>query len=115
MDDFTPDTVMDAQNLACATPHQPLSENANYRMLADVPVRLCVEVGAASMRLREILELTHGNVVELDRDADDLLDIKVNGTLIARGEIVSNNGRFGVRLAEVIAQGDLLSGIERRV
>jgi flagellar motor switch protein FliN len=86
----------------------------NFRMLADVPVRLSVEVGSASLRLRDILALGEGSVVELDRQADDLLDIKVNGTLIAKGEVVSTNGRFGVRLVEVMAQGALLGGIERR-
>ncbi len=84
-------------------------------LLAQVPVRLSVEVGAASLRLRDVLALEEGGVIELDRQADEPLDIKVNGTLIARGEIVVTDGRFGVRLVEIC--GDGASGfpqVERR-
>jgi flagellar motor switch protein FliN len=89
-------------------------------LLAQVPVRLSVEVGAASLRLRDVLALEEGGVIELDRQADEPLDIKVNGTLIARGEIVVTDGRFGVRLVEIC--GDYGAGsaggwphVERRV
>lgn len=75
-------------------------------LLAQVPVRLSVEVGAASLRLRDVLALEEGGVIELDRQADEPLDIKVNGTLIARGEIVVNDGRFGVRLVEICDDGN---------
>jgi flagellar motor switch protein FliN/FliY len=74
-------------------------------LLAQVPVRLSVEVGAASLRLRDVLALEEGGVIELDRQADEPLDIKVNGTLIARGEIVVTDGRFGVRLVEICGDG----------
>ncbi len=109
MNTVAPDAALaDAQSTA------DLITNPNFRMLADVPVRLSVEVGSASMRLREIVALEEGNIVELDRQSDDLLDIKVNGTLIAKGEVVSTNGRFGVRLVDVMTDGALLSGLERR-
>ena len=72
-------------------------------LFAQVPVRLSVEVGAASLRLRDVLSLEEGGVIELDRQADEPLDIKVNGTLIARGEIVVTDGRFGVRLVEIVS------------
>ncbi len=91
-----------------------LSRNPNFRLLADVPVRLSVEVGAASLRLNEVLDLGEGSVVELDRQADELLDIKVNGSCIARGEVVCTNGRFGIRLIEVASEGALFDGLERR-
>ena len=74
-------------------------------LLAQVPVRLSVEVGAASLRLRDVLALEEGGVIELDRQADEPLDIKVNGTLIARGEIVVTDCRFGVRLVEICGDG----------
>jgi flagellar motor switch protein FliN len=90
------------------------ANNPNFRMLADVPVRLSVEVGSASLRLRDILALGEGSIVELDRQSDDLLDIKVNGTLIAKGEVVSTGGRFGIRLVDVMTQGALLGSVERR-
>lgn len=87
---------------------------ANYRMLADMPVRLSVEVGQASLRLRDVMALREGSVVELDRQADALIDVKVNGTLVARGEVVATGGRFGIRLVEVVADDGDTSGFERR-
>lgn len=93
-----------------------LHEAANhYRFLADIPVRLSVEVGSASLRLAEIMELAEGSVVELDRQANDLLDINVNGTLVARGEVVTIDGRFGIRVAEVVSKNVGHARVERRV
>jgi len=62
-----------------------LPAGQNFRLLADIPMRMTVEVGSTSLRLAEIMDLSEGSVVELDRQADELLDIMVNGTLIARG------------------------------
>jgi flagellar motor switch protein FliN len=87
----------------------------NYRMLADIPLRVSVEVGSTSMKLSELLDLAEGSVVELDRQAHELLDIMVNGTLVARGEVVTVNGRFGIRVVDVIAADARLAGIERRI
>lgn len=70
--------------------------------LGQVPVRLTVEVGGAALRLADVLALEEGGVVELDRKADEPLDIMVNGTLIARGEVVVTDGRFGIRLIEIV-------------
>lgn len=108
------DMTLDRANLATAAELLDPAANSNFRILADVPVRLSVEVGSASLRLRDILALGEASVVELDRQSDDLLDVKVNGTLIAKGEVVSTNGRFGIRLVEVMAQNALLPGMERR-
>lgn len=87
----------------------------NFRLLADIPVRMSVEVGSTSLRLAEIMDLAEGSVVELDRQADDLLDIMVNGTLIARGEVVTVNGRYGIRVVEIAASDNRIAGIERRI
>jgi flagellar motor switch protein FliN/FliY len=62
-----------------------------------------------------LLDLAEGSVVELDRQANELLDILVNGTLIARGEVVTVNGRFGIRVVEVAAADARLAGLERRL
>ena len=86
----------------------------NLRMLADIPVRMSVEVGSTQLRLTEVLGLTEGSVVELDRQADELLDIMVNGTLVARGEIVTVNGRYGIRVVEIASAEARLAGVERR-
>jgi flagellar motor switch protein FliN len=86
----------------------------NYRLLADIPLRLSVEVGSTSLKLSELMDLAEGSVVELDRQANELLDILVNGTLVARGEVVTVNGKFGIRVVDVVATEARLSGIERR-
>ena len=86
----------------------------NYGLLADIPLRLSVEVGSSSLKLSELLDLQEGSVVELDRQAHELLDIMVNGRLIAKGEVVTVNNRFGIRIVEVIAAEARLAGLERR-
>jgi flagellar motor switch protein FliN/FliY len=86
----------------------------NYRLLADIPLRLSVEVGSTSLKLSELLDLSEGSVVELDRQANELLDILVNGTLVAKGEVVTVGNRFGIRVVEVVAASDRLAGLERR-
>jgi flagellar motor switch protein FliN len=86
----------------------------NYRLLADVPLRLSVEVGSTSLRLAELMDLAEGSVVELDRQANELLDILVNGTLVARGEVVTVGGKFGIRVVDVVAAEARLGGLERR-
>ena len=88
--------------------------NRQFRLLADIPVRMSVEVGSTSLRLAEVMDLSEGSVVELDRQADDLLDIMVNGALIAKGEVVTVNGRYGIRIVEIAATETRLAGVERR-
>lgn len=86
----------------------------NFDLLAGVSLRISVEVGSASVKLSELLNLAEGSVIELDRQVNDLLDIFANGTLIAKGEIVTVDGRYGIRIAEIVSPGRPLSGIERR-
>ena len=90
------------------------SANGNFDLLAGVSLRVSVEVGSASLKLAELLNVAEGSILELDRQADDLLDILANGTLIARGEVVVVDGRYGVRVAEVASLDAGLSGVERR-
>lgn len=91
-----------------------LPDLPNFRLLSDIPVRLSVEVGSTSLRLAEIMGLGEGSVVELDRQAEDLLDVMVNGTLVARGEVVSVNGRYGIRVVEIASTESRMAGVERR-
>ena len=86
----------------------------NFRLLADIPVRLSVEVGSTALKLSELMDLNEGSIVELDRQSHELLDIMANGTLIAKGEVVTVNGRFGIRVLEVVAADARLAGLERR-
>lgn len=88
--------------------------DANFDLLAGVSLRISVEVGSASLTLSELLQLGEGSVVEFDRQAGDLLDIFANGTLIARGEVVSVDGKYGIRIADVVAADKRLAGLERR-
>ena len=93
---------------------KPIESFNSYRLLADVPVRLSVQVGSTSMKLSDLLSLAEGSVVELDRQTHELLDINVNGTLVARGEGVMINGRFGVRVIDVVNTDPHLGTAERR-
>lgn len=86
----------------------------NFGLFADISVRLSVEVGSTALKLSELMELAEGSVVELDRQAHELLDIMANGTLIAKGEVVTVNGRFGIRVVEVVATEGGIPGAERR-
>ncbi|HYI43512.1 MAG TPA: flagellar motor switch protein FliN [Sphingomicrobium sp.] len=86
----------------------------NYRMLAEIPLRVSVEVGSTAMKLSALMDLAEGSVVELDRQAHELLDIMVNGTLVAKGEVVTINGRFGIRVVDVVATDARLAGLDRR-
>ena len=73
-----------------------------FDLLKDVDVRLSVELGRTQMALKEVLALDEDSVVMLDRLTDELLDIHVNGTLIGRGEIIAQGGRFGLKIIELI-------------
>lgn len=72
-----------------------------FDFLKDVDVRLTVELGRTSMTLKDVLGLTEESVVMLDRLTDELLDVMVNGKLIARGEVVAQGDRFGLRIVEL--------------
>lgn len=82
------------------------SVTANFRLLQDVDVKLTVEIGSTQLSLRELLALGESSVIELDRRANELLDVFVNGTLIAHGEVVVINDRFGVRLTDVVSPSE---------
>ena len=72
--------------------------------ILDIPVTISMEVGRTSISIRKLLQLNQGSVVELDRLAGESLDVLVNGTLIAHGEVVVINDKFGIRLTDVVSQ-----------
>ena len=78
----------------------------NHDVILDVPVSLSLEVGRARIPLRNLLQLNQGSVVELERAAGEPLDLYVNGTLIAQGDVVVVNDRFGVRLTDVVSPAE---------
>lgn len=84
----------------------PGSTDLNLDVILDVPVTLSLEVGRARLPIRNLLQLNQGSVVELERGAGESLDVFVNGTLIAHGEVVVINDRFGVRLTDVVSPSE---------
>lgn len=84
--------------------HRPLiSEDVNLDVILDVPVTISLEIGRTRISIRNLLQLNQGSVVELDRLAGEPLDVMVNGTLIAHGEVVVVNEKYGIRLTDVIS------------
>jgi flagellar motor switch protein FliN/FliY len=78
-------------------------DELNIDVILDVPVTLSMEIGRTQINIRNLLQLNQGSVVELDRFAGDPLDVLVNGTLIAHGEVVVSNDKFGIRLTDIIS------------
>jgi flagellar motor switch protein FliN/FliY len=78
----------------------------NLELILDVPVTLAMEIGRVRVPIRNLLQLTQGSVVELDRLAGEPLDVTVNGTLIAHGEVVVVNERYGIRFTDVISAAE---------
>jgi len=83
-------------------------ESRNLDLLLDIPLEISVEIGRTRLPLRELLQLTSGSVVELDRLVGVPLDVFVNGRLIAHGEAVMVNEKFGVRLSDVVSPSERL-------
>ncbi|MEH6530326.1 MAG: flagellar motor switch protein FliN [Photobacterium frigidiphilum] len=84
----------------------PISDDERRKLdtIMDIPVTISMEVGRTQISIRNLLQLNQGSVVELDRIAGEPLDVMVNGTLIAHGEVVVVNDKFGIRLTDVISQ-----------
>jgi flagellar motor switch protein FliN/FliY len=80
--------------------------DVNLDVILDVPVTLSLEVGRTRMPIRSLLQLNQGSVVELERAAGEPLDVFVNGTLVAHGEVVVVNDKFGIRLVDVISPAE---------
>ena len=83
----------------------------NSEVLQNIPVTVSVEVGRASLKIRDLMRLTQGSVVELDRLAGEPLDLLVNNTLVAQGEVVLVNERYGVRLTSVVPTADRVKNL----
>jgi flagellar motor switch protein FliN/FliY len=79
----------------------------NLNIVLDVPVSLTIELGGCQLPMREVLQLTIGSVIQLDKAADAPVELSINGKLIARGEVVVIEERFGVKITEVIGNNPL--------
>jgi len=82
------------------------SGDVNLDVILDVSVTLSMEVGRTRIPIRNLLQLNQGSVVELEREAGEPLDVYVNGTLVAHGEVVVVNEKFGIRLTDVISPAE---------
>jgi flagellar motor switch protein FliN len=81
-------------------------DDKNLDVILDVPVNISMEIGRTRISIRNLLQLNQGSVVELDRLAGEPLDVLINGTLFAHGEVVVVNDKFGIRLTDVISPAD---------
>jgi flagellar motor switch protein FliN/FliY len=98
---------------------QPLSANADgvnardLEMIMDIPVKLSVELGRTRLTIKQLLELAQGSVVELDGLPGEPMDILINGYLIAQGEVVVVEDKFGIRITEIITPSERLQRLNR--
>ncbi len=87
------------------------SKQIHPDVLQNIPVTLSVEVGRATIKIRDLMRLTQGSVVELDRIAGEPLNLLVNNTVVAQGEVVLVNERYGIRLTRVVPASERLESL----
>ena len=80
-------------------------------VILDIPVTIAMEIGRTQLSIRNLLQLNQGSIVELDRLAGEPMDVLVNGTLVAHGEVVVVNEKFGIRLTDVISPADRIKNL----
>ena len=92
---------------------QDVATPQGFDMILDIPVALTVELGRTKISIRNLLQLAHGSVVELDGLAGEPMDVMVNGMLIAQGEVVVVNDKFGIRLTDIITPQERIKKLNR--
>ena len=113
----------DAKDNVRAAPMEEFPEGSNFSqgtgpapdldVILDIPVTISMEVGNTQIPIRNLFQLNQGSVIELDRLAGEPLDVLVNGTLIAHGEVVMVNEKFGIRLTDVISPGERIKRLQK--
>ncbi|PFH27724.1 flagellar motor switch protein FliN [Burkholderia sp. JKS000303] len=91
----------------------PSSTHNDIEMILDIPVKMTVELGRTKIAIRNLLQLAQGSVVELDGLAGEPMDVLVNGCLIAQGEVVVVNDKFGIRLTDIITPAERIRKLNR--
>ena len=86
--------------------------DTNLEVILDIPINISMEIGSTKISIRNLLKLNQGSVVELDRLAGEPLDVRVNGTLIAHGEVVVVNEKYGIRLTDVISAAERIQKLK---
>lgn len=99
-------------NSLSADPRTGAAGDVSLDLIMDVGVTVALEVGRARITVRELLQLTQGSIIELDRLAGEPLDVLVNGVRVARGEVVVVNEKFGIRLTEVVPPGERVEHVK---
>ncbi|PIP80908.1 MAG: flagellar motor switch protein FliN [Gammaproteobacteria bacterium CG22_combo_CG10-13_8_21_14_all_40_8] len=107
---FDMDELIDENPINTNSNHTP--SDAKLDVILDIPVTLSMEVGRTDIAIRNLLQLNQGSVVELDRLAGEPLDVLVNGTLIAHGEVVVVNEKFGIRLTDVMSPSERIKKLQ---
>ncbi len=107
MSDMTEHDTAVAEPLGAAMP----DHHINPEVLQNISVAIKVEVGRTKMKIRDLLRLTQGSVVELERIAGEPLDLLVNDTVVAQGEVVLVNDRYGIRLTRVVPASDRMKNL----
>jgi flagellar motor switch protein FliN/FliY len=106
------ETVAPAQ-FANFSPTSAQTTANDLNMILDIPVQLTVELGRTKIPIKHILQLAQGSVVELDAMAGEPMDVLVNGYLIAQGEVVVVNDRFGIRLTDIVTPSERMRRLSR--
>lgn len=99
---MTTSSSLSPTDVAASYPSNGTGTSMNIDLLIDVPVQITVELGRTQMTVRQVLELERGSVIELERVAGDPVDVFVNGSLIAVGEVVVVDDRFGIRISDLV-------------
>lgn len=108
MEETSAEPVAQAENVSLDKLQSSSSsgDDLNLDVILDIPVTISMEIGNTKINIRNLLQLNQGSVVELDRMAGEPLDVMVNGTLIAHGEVVVVNEKFGIRLTDIISPAE---------
>jgi flagellar motor switch protein FliN/FliY len=99
-------SAVQLDNLQSSAGSSGSGDDVNLDVILDIPVTIAMEIGNTKINIRNLLQLNQGSVVELDRMAGEPLDVMVNGTLIAHGEVVVVNEKFGIRLTDIISPAE---------
>ena len=113
VDDNTDTAVLNELDPASSqSSDTPLTDNPDLEVVLDIPVKIAMEVGSTQITIRNLLQLNQGSVIELERLAGEPLDVLVNGTLIAHGEVVVVNEKFGIRVTDVISPSERIKKLK---
>ncbi|BDD92105.1 flagellar motor switch protein FliN [Pandoraea sp. XJJ-1] len=101
------------QPLAATAGNPPNATHNDIDLILDIPVQMTVELGRTKIAIKNLLQLAQGSVVELDGMAGEPMDVLVNGCLIAQGEVVVVNDKFGIRLTDIITPSERIRKLNR--